>query len=65
VVPVRGTWLQLRRELVSSSFVRRNIYPVPDSRFPFLGVHLTPTLDEQSGTVIQRHISIKNTCHSF
>jgi len=24
--------------------VRRNIYPVPDSRFPWLGVHFTPTI---------------------
>lgn len=25
--------------------VKTNIYPVPDSRFPFLGVHFTPTID--------------------
>jgi L-2-hydroxyglutarate oxidase len=27
------------------SLVRAPIYPVPDPRFPFLGVHLTPTVD--------------------
>lgn len=25
--------------------VKTNIYPVPDVRFPFLGVHFTPTID--------------------
>jgi L-2-hydroxyglutarate oxidase LhgO len=49
VVPVRGTWLQLRPE--HRHLVSRNIYPVPDARFPFLGVHLTPTLDPSSGEV--------------
>lgn len=50
VVPVRGTWLQLRPGL--KSIVQRNIYPVPDARFPFLGVHLTPVLsDDGSATV--------------
>jgi L-2-hydroxyglutarate oxidase LhgO len=28
--------------------VRRLIYPVPDSRYPFLGVHLTPRVDGTS-----------------
>ena len=39
IVPFRGSYLRLvpnRRELV-----RGLIYPVPDPRFPFLGVHLT------------------------
>ena len=53
VVPVRGTWLQLRPGL--QSLVQRNIYPVPDSRFPFLGVHLTPVLglgDDGSSSMV-------------
>jgi 2-hydroxyglutarate dehydrogenase len=25
--------------------VKGNIYPVPDPRFPFLGVHFTPRMD--------------------
>jgi L-2-hydroxyglutarate oxidase len=43
IVPFRGEYFELaagRRELV-----RGLIYPVPDPRFPFLGVHLTRTVD--------------------
>jgi 2-hydroxyglutarate dehydrogenase len=43
IVPFRGAYLRLvpdRRDLV-----RGLIYPVPDPRLPFLGVHLTPQLD--------------------
>ena len=43
IVPFRGAYLRLtehRRELV-----RGLIYPVPDPRLPFLGVHLTRQLD--------------------
>jgi L-2-hydroxyglutarate oxidase len=43
IVPFRGAYLKLkpgRRELVRSM-----IYPVPDPRLPFLGVHLTRHVD--------------------
>jgi len=43
IVPFRGEYYELapaRRHLV-----RALIYPVPDPRFPFLGVHLTRTVD--------------------
>ncbi len=43
IVPFRGAYLRLvpaRRELV-----RALIYPVPDPRLPFLGVHLTRRVD--------------------
>ncbi len=43
IVPFRGAYLKLapeRRELV-----RGLIYPVPDPRLPFLGVHLTRHID--------------------
>jgi L-2-hydroxyglutarate oxidase len=43
IVPFRGAYLRLRperRHLVSSL-----IYPVPDPALPFLGVHLTKTID--------------------
>jgi L-2-hydroxyglutarate oxidase len=43
IVPFRGEYFDLvpaRRELV-----RGLLYPVPDPRFPFLGVHLTRTVD--------------------
>jgi 2-hydroxyglutarate dehydrogenase len=43
IVPFRGAYLRLRperRQLVCSL-----IYPVPDPALPFLGVHLTKTID--------------------
>ncbi|MCM2316413.1 MAG: L-2-hydroxyglutarate oxidase [Thermoanaerobaculia bacterium] len=43
VVPFRGEYYELtpgKRHLV-----RGLVYPVPDPRFPFLGVHLTKTVD--------------------
>lgn len=46
IVPFRGEYLVVKKE--RSNIVKTNIYPVPDSRFPFLGVHFTPRMD---GTV--------------
>ncbi len=43
IVPFRGAYLQLRPE--RHELVRGLIYPVPDPRLPFLGIHLTPTID--------------------
>jgi L-2-hydroxyglutarate oxidase LhgO len=43
VVPFLGEYFALRSELAAG--VRGLIYPVPDSRYPFLGVHLTRRLD--------------------
>jgi len=43
VVPFRGDYFTLPQE--RRSLVRTNIYPVPDPRFPFLGVHLTPRVN--------------------
>ncbi|XP_066486341.1 L-2-hydroxyglutarate dehydrogenase, mitochondrial isoform X2 [Tiliqua scincoides] len=43
IVPFRGDYLVLKPE--KSYLVRGNIYPVPDPRFPFLGVHFTPRMD--------------------
>jgi L-2-hydroxyglutarate oxidase len=39
IVPFRGEYYQIRAE--RQSLVRHLIYPVPDPRFPFLGVHFT------------------------
>lgn len=39
IVPFRGEYRQLRPE--RAGLVRNLIYPVPDPRFPFLGVHLS------------------------
>ncbi|XP_013117472.1 L-2-hydroxyglutarate dehydrogenase, mitochondrial isoform X1 [Stomoxys calcitrans] len=43
IVPFRGEYLLLAKE--KCHMVRGNIYPVPDPRFPFLGVHFTPRMD--------------------
>jgi L-2-hydroxyglutarate oxidase len=46
IVPFRGEYYQLRSQ--RRHLVRHLIYPVPDARFPFLGVHFTRRID---GTV--------------
>ncbi|MCO1581540.1 L-2-hydroxyglutarate oxidase [Crossiella sp. SN42] len=43
IVPFRGEYHELRPQ--ARHLVRGLIYPVPDPRFPFLGVHLTRMLD--------------------
>ena len=45
IVPFRGSYLRLRAE--RRSLVRGQIYPVPDPRLPFLGVHLSRGIDGQ------------------
>lgn len=39
IIPFRGEYYELRPE--AAHLCRNLIYPVPDSRFPFLGVHFT------------------------
>jgi len=43
IVPFRGEYYELRPE--SRKLVRGLIYPVPDPRFPFLGVHFTKRIN--------------------
>nr|XP_016945307.1 L-2-hydroxyglutarate dehydrogenase, mitochondrial isoform X1 [Drosophila suzukii] len=43
ILPFRGEYLLLSKE--KQHMVKGNIYPVPDPRFPFLGVHFTPRMD--------------------
>ena len=43
IVPFRGEYKVLRPE--RADLVRNLIYPVPDPRFPFLGVHFTRRVD--------------------
>lgn len=45
LLPFRGEYWQLAEE--TADRIRGLIYPVPDPRFPFLGVHLTRTLDQR------------------
>lgn len=42
IIPFRGLYYQLNSN--SSELVKALIYPVPDPRLPFLGVHLTRTI---------------------
>lgn len=42
IIPFRGEYFELLAE--KSGYVRPLIYPVPDPALPFLGVHLTPTV---------------------
>jgi L-2-hydroxyglutarate oxidase LhgO len=42
VLPFKGIYRKLKKE--KSSLIRGNIYPVPDIRNPFLGVHFTRTV---------------------
>jgi len=39
IIPFRGEYYKLRKE--KEHLVKNLIYPVPDSKFPFLGVHFT------------------------
>ncbi len=43
IVPFRGEFYELRPE--AHHLVRMLIYPVPDPRYPFLGVHFTRRID--------------------
>lgn len=43
IVPFRGDYYVLRPD--RRYLVQSNIYPVPDPRFPFLGVHFTPRVN--------------------
>lgn len=43
IIPVRGEYLKMVDH--KQNIVYRNIYPVPDPAFPFLGVHFNPRID--------------------
>lgn len=44
IVPFRGEYYELRPQVRDR--VRGMVYPVPDPRYPFLGVHLTRRVDD-------------------
>jgi L-2-hydroxyglutarate oxidase LhgO len=46
IIPFRGEYLRLRPH--ARDRVKRLIYPVPDPKYPFLGVHLTPRITGES-----------------
>lgn len=43
IIPFRGEYMLLKPE--RTHLVRGLVYPVPDPRYPFLGVHFTPRVD--------------------
>ncbi|GGN20936.1 L-2-hydroxyglutarate oxidase [Streptomyces fuscichromogenes] len=43
IIPFRGEYMLLRPD--RAHLVRGLVYPVPDPRYPFLGVHFTPRVD--------------------
>lgn len=43
LIPFKGLYMKLAPE--KNGMVKGNIYPVPDLRFPFLGVHLTRSIE--------------------
>jgi len=45
IIPFRGEYYELLPE--RRGLVRHPIYPVPDPRLPFLGVHFTRTIDDR------------------
>lgn len=44
IMPVRGDYYSFKPG--SDALVRALVYPVPDPRYPFLGVHFTRTIDD-------------------
>ncbi|MBO0821032.1 MAG: L-2-hydroxyglutarate oxidase [Nocardiopsaceae bacterium] len=46
IIPFRGEYLRLRPH--ARMRVHHLVYPVPDPRYPFLGVHLTPRVNGES-----------------
>lgn len=43
IIPFRGEYYELRKE--KQNIIRSMVYPAPDFRFPFLGVHFTKTMN--------------------
>ena len=43
VIPFKGNYFMLSDRLAST--IKTNIYPVPNPKLPFLGVHITPRVD--------------------
>ncbi len=45
IIPFKGTYKKVKKS--RAYLVRANIYPLPDLRNPFLGVHLTRNVDDE------------------
>ncbi len=55
IIPFRGEYYTLKPQ--SSHLVKNLIYPVPDPRFPFLGVHFTRRISASGGQARLHHIT--------
>ena len=45
IMPFKGIYWQLKKD--SPIKIKTNLYPVPDLNIPFLGVHFTPSVDDE------------------
>lgn len=64
IVPFRGEYLLLNPK--KAHMVKGNIYPVPDPRFPFLGVHFTVSDDSTLiSEVLMKIFSIITASHGW
>ena len=50
MIPIRGDYLKIKNKALNDKFSGVNIYPVPNPKFPALGVHYTPMFDRENGT---------------
>ena len=44
LIPFKGIYWELKKK--PNLFFDKNLYPVPDLKMPFLGVHVTPSIDK-------------------
>lgn len=45
IIPFRGEYFELTSDIADK--INSLVYPVPNPLFPFLGIHLTPTMDKR------------------
>jgi (S)-2-hydroxyglutarate dehydrogenase len=61
IVPFRGGYVDLTPE--GAALVSSMIYPVPDPRFPFLGVHFTRHVDDSVSAGPNAILHLSRECH--
>ena len=58
IIPFRGEYLKFKEEF--NEVINHLVYPVPDSNFPFLGVHFSRMIDG-SKELDQMYFAAKKT----
>lgn len=53
MVPIRGDYLKIKNKGLNQRFTGVNIYPVPNPKFPALGVHFTPMFNRDGTDEIE------------